>query len=84
VKKNIENFYYKTDITNSQSYLGKFFRNAIKCDWIHARIEEAEAESYDAKSVPEIIVVFFRVWMEIKPEIENVLRQKADSEDDDK
>lgn len=55
----------------------------VQSDRVDARVEEAEAEADDPERVPEFVVLFHRLRIQMEPHHEHVVRQEADEEDDD-
>ena len=58
--------------------LAKFGADAVESDGIDARIDVSQNEAENPETVPEIVVVFMRVGVEVEPQEEDVHRQKTD------
>lgn len=52
----------------------------IQRDGIRAGVEVAQAEAHDPEVVPELVVRFLGVRVEVEEQHEHVVRKKADGE----
>ena len=48
--------------------------DAVECDGIDARIDVSQNETENPETVPEIVVIFSRIGVEMKPKEEDVHR----------
>lgn len=62
----------------------EYAADKVQRHWVHARVNETQAEADDAECVPVVVVHVARIRIEVEPHHEHVIWQEADHEYDDK
>lgn len=58
--------------------LPKCAADEIECNRVDAGIDEGKTKRNNPKRMPEVVVVVLSVWVEVEPEVEDLIWSKAD------